>query len=416
MKQGNNNPKTWQLLPLKEILNIEVGDDQATKDIADAKGTIPYIQSGDVKNTKDIRIRFYTTRDRIEAKGMKPDQKVLTKERLLLAMARLGTAGRVGIFREAAIHNQATAALIPIIPIDIDFLFYYFRYRQPLVAQEVEKHGKPRITKKYLQENIFIPLPPGGVEEEKRIVERLEARLREVQQGYKLIENTQREITNAFNKALLNIFTPEQIEKWPGTRRIELRNMVDTIQERVVQQNAQLESYLYIDETHITPERGLLHTRSTWQAHQESIESSIILLEQAQDVVLYYKSNALARLAVLLDVDQALCSTTMIPLRVRKDRQKDLLPGFLLWSLLSKQFLAYVTTNKQGMMQTSPSVNKVLSYELPLPDINMQRDIVKHLMRVQEITHEMQEKADDSRNKLTRVERAIFQKAFQGEL
>jgi len=322
----------WQLCPLAEVADIKIGVQGATdRDLAQANGNIPLILSGNLKNTKNIQVSTYTTVERLQEKKLKQEQ-VLTQERLLLALARRGTAGRVGIFKEAAIHNKATAAIIPKKEIDLNFLFYYFRYQQPVVAQEVERLGKTSITKKHL-ESLLVPFP--SLEDQRQIVDRLDAKLSEVQQGYVLIERTRQYVESAFIIALQDVFAPPKIATW---FKCKLGDLVDLIQDMVIPQLTQYGDYPYIDETHIMRERGQLHTRSTWQEQQDSDGREIILLKQAQNVVLYFRSSPKVHLAVLLDVDCALCSTTMAPLRIKEHSQQRLSPEFLLWSVLSEPF------------------------------------------------------------------------------
>jgi len=296
---------------------------------------------------------------------------------------------------------------------DLDYLFYYFLYKQRMVAEEVESGSRPRITIEHL-ERLPIPIPPGEKEEEARIVKQIEARLSEVEQGYKYVTDTQQEIVRTFYGVIQNVFRIERIDRWP---RQNLNNLVENVQKEISPQAAEFD-YPYIDGSDIEPCRGELKAHHTWRDRQTSVEQAV-LLDPAHNIVLYVRASPDKRRAILLKADQALCAPALLPLRVKEHQRDKLLPGFLLWSLLSEPFLTFVSPRHKKaapVRSSTPSVGKVLSYHLPLPDIDTQKEIITKLNRVQEITHAMHTKADDSRNLFATVERAILQKAFQGEL
>ena len=110
-----------------------------------------------------------------------------------------------------------------------------------------------------------------------------------------------------------------------------------------------------------------------------------------------------------------LASTEFMPLRPRS-QALDL--DYLRTLLLSDVFLDQVRTDVTGATGSRQRLrpDTVLGALIPLPPVSEQRRIVAYLQEVQEKIKALKEAQVQTEAELTRLEQAILEKAFRGEL
>ena len=187
-------PDGWEWRSIDNVAEIPPDNSKATEEnLVSHEGTIPFIMSGDLKNTKDIKISRWTTEQALARLNIKP----LEKDRILLARARAETVGRIGIFKGKAVHNRGVHAIVPRQdienPIELDYLFYCFLAGaiNSRIVEEVIVRGKSSIQKKHTKQ-VMIPVPSPA--EQLWIVERIETLLDDVERTRALLQNTYQDI------------------------------------------------------------------------------------------------------------------------------------------------------------------------------------------------------------------------------
>lgn len=179
-------PDGWEWRPIGDIAVIPPDNSKATEEnLSVHEGTIPFIMSGDLKNTKEIEISRWTTEQALAQYNIKP----LEKDRILLARARAETVGKVGIIRGKAVHNRGIHAIVPLDAVDLDYLFYCFRIEEinSRLVEEVIVRGKSSIQKAHTRQ-VMIPVPP--LEEQRQFVERIDTLLYDVARMRSLLQET----------------------------------------------------------------------------------------------------------------------------------------------------------------------------------------------------------------------------------
>lgn len=245
-----------------------------------------------------------------------------------------------------------------------------------------------------------------SVETQQRIVARIEALLAEVREMRKL----QGEITADCNKfidaVLAETFSPAEMAKWPNKEpldklaEITARQVDPTLPE-------------YRDMPHIygaTIEEGTGRLLAYNTAAEDGMTSGKYHFRAG--AVLYSKIRPYLRKATIVDFD-GLCSADMYPLQLKTN---DLLPGFLMWSLLSPAFTSYAN-NLSGRARI-PKLNReqLFNYEMPYPAKDTQERICELLRLTREEVGEMREINKRDRQFLDQLEQAILSQAFRGEL
>jgi len=117
-------------------------------------------------------------------------------------------------------------------------------------------------------------------------------------------------------------------------------------------------------------ESGNGHLTEIRSAAEDKVTSGNYLFDSG--CVLYSKLRPYLRKAAVVSF-RGLCSADMYPIRPNAHK---LIPDFLLWVLLSREFTAYADTHSRRARM--PKLNRVqlLSFEMPLPPLDVQQKIV----------------------------------------
>ena len=364
-------------MEISDVANITGGEAKATKALADkaeqelalakraadalaiAQDTYPYIQSGDLKNTKAID----TTKRILKSDADKEQMRITTKGAVLLATARVETAGRCGILSEDAIVNNAIRALMPRIDkIRLDFLFYYFRL---LSTQDEIKHiltvtGRPQLRQEDIGQ-LDIPLPPPEIQD--RIVRRLNAVLAEIRQSKLALEHIEQQISQVEDISIDKLFSA--IARDQRIPQYALRDLV-TIpkpQSHSIDEIEMYGNYPYISPTELVT-GGIRHSEVKLLREVEKKPRQFNVLENASSTILYALTTPrLKRVALLNDVwERLVYSPNVLPLKVNSG---SLDASFCMWALIAAPFTQFISGT---VIQRVPQ-EKVQNYLLPLPPL-----------------------------------------------
>lgn len=158
-------PKNWTWVRLIQISSIEAGGtpDRGTPEYWN--GTIPWLKIGDIDKKYVARCSEYIT----ELGLANSSAKIFKKGTILYTI--FATIGRVGILDFDASTNQAIAGITFYGKLNTDYLFYVLvSLKDILVAQS---HGMAQMNiNQAILKQTPIPIPP--LEEQKRIVEKIE--------------------------------------------------------------------------------------------------------------------------------------------------------------------------------------------------------------------------------------------------
>jgi type I restriction enzyme S subunit len=119
-------PDSWHWINLRNISQISVGSTPKRSIKAYWDGNIPWVSSGELKNSY-----IFDTKEKVTQLGVKATNlKILEKDTLLMAMVGEGkTRGKVALLKIPAATNQNICAISLIKNINPKFIFYYFQLR-----------------------------------------------------------------------------------------------------------------------------------------------------------------------------------------------------------------------------------------------------------------------------------------------
>lgn len=398
-------PTTWEWKSLADIATTKAGSVKAVTALTTNDGTVPLVLSGDLKNSKKIETDRRIHEADLAPKGIK----LFTKGQLLLATIG-STAGAVGILDFDAALNKAIFAIAPNEKdIRLDFLFYYFRTRSTYSYIKSALTGSA-------QQHISIPdvrlmqIPvPISLEEQRRIVLRIEALIQDIQRSRILLEKMHSDVQQTLERELVDIFTSPATKKWAN--RAALRKLLKIKSNRQSIQHPIYQQYPFIDTQSIEPIMGRISNYLTLAEKKASEDQKKYVVENEPELILCAKSHPEQHRVAMLNLERAICNTSIYLLSIT---EKQLLhPRFLMWSLIAAP-LEQFSRVAAGINMIAGNI--LLSYELQFPSMNEQRYIISRLDQIQQSTVQIRTLLFDNIQKTEKVEIEILEKAFRGEL
>jgi len=270
--------------------------------------------------------------------------------------------------------------------------------------------GQQRVPQEFL-EQYFIPLPP--LEEQKRIVARIEELMGRVREARRLREEARNDAERLWQAILAQTFPRPGSELPEGWRWAKLGEVCDVERKTLDPRRfPEKEFFVYSIPAYDKNESPELLKGA-------EIGSAKLVIEPG--VCLFSKLNPRIPRAWAIREDPPVPNTTLLastefmPLRPHS-QLLDL--EYLRTLLLSDIFLNQVRTDVTGATGSRQRLRTeiVLDAFIPLPPLEEQRRIVAHLQEVQEKTKALKEAQEQTEAELKRLEQAILEKAFRGEL
>jgi type I restriction enzyme, S subunit len=282
----------------------------------------------------------------------------------------------------------------------------FLKYAVQFAMEELnrETHGSTmRHVTKGTFEDFKIPVPI-SLDEQRRIITRLEALLAELVSARDLQDKIQEETELLIDAALREVFA-ESI-KWENMSPLE--NLVEIRASLVDPKLPEYATLPHIYGKSIEEGTGILLEYNT--AAEDGMTSSKYLFDS--DVVLYSKIRPYLRKVTIADF-RGVCSADMYPLSITSsqiDRE------FLMWSLLSPQFTEYARSLSGRARIPKVNRNQLFAYQLRYPDIKIQRQLVNYLNTWRDEVKEMNKAQNANAELITQLEQSFLAQAFHGEM
>lgn len=399
-------PATWEWKSLADVAKVNVGSAKALTSLATNDGTIPLVLSSDLKNSKKIDINRRIREADLTANSIK----LFTRNQLLVT-AIGSTAGTVGILDFDAVLSKTIFAITPNEKdVDLDFLFYYFRtksaysYIKSVLRGAIHQHiSIPDV--KLIQ----IPIPL-SLEVQRQIVLRIDALIRNTQRSKQLLEKMYSDLQKTLELELIDIFTSRATTRWTNkTPLVELLKIKSDLQDTL---HPIYQQYPFIDVQSIEPITGRISSNLTLAEKKAPEGLKKYIVEDEPELILYAKNHPEQRRVAMLNLERAICSTSIYLLSIIEKRL--LHPRFLMWSLIAAPLEQLSSGTPSGI--NTIARRSLLSYELSFPSINEQRYIIAHIDQIQQAIVQIRMRLLDNIQNTERVELKLLEKAFRGEL
>lgn len=330
-----------------------------------------------------------------------------------------GTIGRVGIipveFDGANLTENADKIIIKHINkyLLVKVLSSYIVQKQ---IQEVITTGcQPKLAIKKI-EQLKIPLPP--INEQQRIVNIIESLFTKLDRAKELIENTLAQFEQNKMAILHKAFTGELTAKWRKENNIDLSSW----QEKTIDELCT--SLKYGTSKKSNPEGSVVVLRMGNLQNGEIDWSNLMYTDDKDDIekyllkkgdVLFNRTNSpelVGKTSIYRGEYPAIYAGYLIKL----DYGKDIIGEYLNYMMNSTKAKHYCYTVKtDGVSQSNINAKKIGAFEIPVPTIEEQQEIVNILDNLLAKYNKIKN-LEQQLEKIELLKKAILAKAFRGEL
>lgn len=405
-------PSNWCWTYFKDIFYIENG--YAFKKIDYKKEGIPLVRISNIENgIVNINECIYVN------KLEKNEEKyVIEKGDLLIALSG-ATTGKNGVYYldEIAYLNQRIGNIKIKNKEKVlnEYRNYYIALKNEDILNLAYGGAQPNISPKVI-EFISIPLPP--IKEQQRIVNRIESLFVKLDRAKELIENTLAQFEQNKMAILHKAFTGELTAKWRKENNIDLSSW----QEKTIDELCT--SLKYGTSKKSNPEGSVVVLRMGNLQNGEIDWSNLMYTDDKDDIekyllkkgdVLFNRTNSpelVGKTSIYRGEYPAIYAGYLIKL----DYGKDIIGEYLNYIMNSTKAKHYCYTVKtDGVSQSNINAKKIGAFEIPVPTIEEQQEIVNILDKLLAKYNKIKN-LEQQLEKIELLKKAILAKAFRGEL
>ncbi len=408
----------WRWVRLGEVCETKMGGTPSTKDAQYWEPPeIVLVTPEDLEKCELNRV--FSSRRLISRTGLKKSSAKLFQHKTVL-LSTTATIGKVGVAEKPLSANQQISGIICGDNVNPEFLAYYLlRLGETGLKQLGGTATATHINQTNLR-SLPIPLPP--FEEQRRIVARIEELMARVREARRLRQQAKEDAERLMQAALAETFPRPGTEPPPGWRWVRLGEVAqvfsgtwgtdptsadldDRVLARVIRVSDVKET-LTIDYDTVP-----LRSVSRREAKRLALRSGDVIVVKSSGS----KAKVISGRAALFSKREELFSPSNFVFAVR-GKTENVHPAFL-WHWLNaapaRQYIEQIVSTF-----TYPNLKKAdyVKLPIPLPPLEEQRRIVAHLEAVQEKVNVLKEIQATTDAELQRLEQAILDRAFRGEL
>lgn len=317
--------------------------------------------------------------------------------------------GPTNLAKERCCIGRGLAALRAGHKVQTDWVLFYLRSIEQDLGQSGSGSTFNAITKKELG-TILIPLPP--LPEQRRIVARIEELMSRMREAKRLRQEAKEDAERLWQSVLADTFPRPGQELPKGWRWVRLGEVVNAS---------------FSGGTPPTKVQAYWDGDIPWTTSAPIAEEDVFLKTHLRTITQEGLVNSASKiapsgsliLATRVGVGKAVVATFDVAISqdltalILSDHVK---PLFLAYLFKSGTVQAQVRTRTRGTTIKGIHRKDLLTALIPLPPLSEQRRIVAHLEAVQEKLKALKEAQAATDAELQRLEQAVLDKAFRGEL
>lgn len=396
-------PNNWCWTYVSNVMNIVMGQSPKGVDTTQNVSDIPLV--GGASDMGDLypRVNKYT----------KKATKLSKEDDVILSIR--ATLGRP-IFSDGVYCLGRGVAGISSNYLSKEFIRYYYICFESSLYSNATGTTFLQVTGSVLNK-MLIPLPP--LNEQQRIVNRIESLFAKLDRAKELIENTLAQFEQNKMAILHKAFTGELTAKWRKENNIDLSSWKEkTIDELCT-------SLKYGTSKKSKPEGSVVVLRMGNLQNGEIDWSNLMYTDDKEDIekyllkkgdVLFNRTNGSADLIGKTSIYRGEYPAIYAGYLIKLDYGKDIIGEYLNYIMNSNKARAYCNKIKSsGASQFNINAKKIGAFEIPVPTIEEQQEIVNILDRLLAKYNKIKN-LEQQLEKIELLKKAILAKAFRGEL
>lgn len=393
-------PNNWCWTYIHNIAIVVTGKTPSKKNKEYYGGKFPFFKPADLDAGRNMQ---YAT-EYLSEKGKSIS--VIIPEKAT-GICCIGTIGKCGYFLVEGTTNQQINTVIS----KINPLYsYYFFNTNSFVRELISKASATTIAivNKSKLESCLFPVAP--LNEQQRIVNRIESLFVKLDRAKELIENTLAQFKQNKMAILHKAFTGELTAKWrkennidlSSWKKCELKEVFKVVKDKY---NPQTENQIvnYIGLENIETSKGII-------SKSNSSEVKSIKTKFKKDDVLYGKLRPYLNKHDVVNFD-GICSTDILVFRFNDINTAK----YINYYFNLPMFIQYAVENSSGINLPRVSEKTISKYKISLPTIEEQQEIVNILDNLLAKYNKIKN-LEQQLEKIELLKKAILAKAFRGEL
>lgn len=393
-------PSNWCWTYIHNIAIVVTGKTPSKKNKEYYGGKFPFFKPADLDAGRNMQ---YAT-EYLSEKGKSIS--VIIPEKAT-GICCIGTIGKCGYFLVEGTTNQQINTVIS----KINPLYsYYFFNTNSFVRELISKASATTIAivNKSKLESCLFPVAP--LNEQQRIVNRIESLFVKLDRAKELIENTLAQFEQNKMAILHKAFTGELTVKWrkennidlSSWKKCELKEVFKVVKDKY---NPQTENQIvnYIGLENIETSKGII-------SKSNSSEVKSIKTKFKKDDVLYGKLRPYLNKHDVVNFD-GICSTDILVFRFNDINTAK----YINYYFNLPMFIQYAVENSSGINLPRVSEKTISKYKISLPTIEEQQEIVNILDNLLAKYNKIKN-LEQQLEKIELLKKAILAKVFRGEL
>jgi type I restriction enzyme S subunit len=406
-------PKDWEVVKLKDIVKmIKSGGTPSTKKPEFWDGNIPFVKIEDISGENKY---LYRTKNYITEEGLKNSNAWLVPVNSLL-LAMYGSIGEAAINKIKIATNQAILGIVPTYKVDVEFLYYFFKYFKKELIKKSGETTQKNINAQIVKE-FQILLPP--LEEQKAIANILQ-KFDELLEIY----NQEIETLQRIKKALMKKFFTEGVFEHKEFKEVVLNDEIVKIPKdwEVVKLGKISKSIFYGVTAKATKENtGLKFLRTTEIIDFKFDYDKLPYAEITNNVkdldkytlkegdILIARAGSIG-VSTISDKDYKNIIFGSYLIKVELSKEK-IFPYFLYYFLQSNFFLGLLNSANEGVRK---NINKPFleNLDIILPPLEEQKAIAEKLSKIDELIEIKKQKKEQ----VQKFKKIMMKKLLSGEI
>ena len=394
---------SWQIKKMPEVVKWSSGGTpKRTEKEYYENGTIPWLIISDLNNSV-----VTTSETKITESGLKNSSAKMIPEGTLL-VAMYGSIGKLGITGIECCTNQAIAFAKELYSVTTKYMFYYLASIKSKLIQNGKGGTQKNISLTVLN-SFSVPVPP--IEEQRRIVSRIEELFSELDSAVETLQKTRQQLEIYRQAVLKEAFDSIAVE----SKSVSIKDVCNDIKVGIVIKPSQYytDSAVGVKAFRSANVREFSINNSDWvyltlKGHELNKRSEI-----HTDDVLIVRSGYPGTSCVVTD-EYNNCNA--IDILIAVPNKSLIIPDYLCAYTNSPYGKKLVQEKKRGVAQAHLNVGGYSKMMIFLPDLDTQQQVVNEIKSRISQADSIFSTVNETLQQAEAMRQSILKKAFEGAL